>query len=57
MSKLSAVGGNPEALTIQPTEDLRPELDAQRWLQKQQENKAGAAQWILGTPSPQCQGA
>ena len=43
MSKLSATGGNPEALTIGYAEDSGPNLDAQHWLREQQENKAQAA--------------
>ena len=57
MSKLSATGGNPEALTIGYAEDSGPNLDAQHWLREQQENKAHAAQWLPEVPSPQRQGA
>lgn len=38
MSKLSTTGGNPEALTVECTEDSGADLDAQHWLEEQQEN-------------------
>ncbi|VFV17761.1 Hypothetical predicted protein [Lynx pardinus] len=41
MSKLSATGRNPEAVTIQSVRKIQgPDLDAQHWLQEQQRNKA-----------------
>ncbi|VFV31111.1 Hypothetical predicted protein [Lynx pardinus] len=57
-SKLSATGGNLEALTIWSSQKIHgPDPDAHRWLWEQQESKAHAAQWLPEVPSPQHQGA
>lgn len=37
MSKLSGIGGNPEALTAECTEDSMPDLDVQHWLLEQKQ--------------------